>query len=363
MRWWGAYVTGEIESSTGQAEPAEQHYRRAIDLARSSEATFLVGVATVGLLTVLADAGRVHDALRGYREVIDYFARTGNWTHQWTTLRKLADVLRRLGDNEPATVLDAAAEQAWSNAAVAHAETAWWSGGPVMPSASGRVPALCAGRPIHHRCTGRVVVHLVLRARRRARSSESVLAAHCRHADAAHRPPTAGVVLAVEAQAHTVEMAAESAALPYHLHIFLGDSNQRGRRIVVPRRLGEKVERVGRRSHAEITWKSQTIELDELAPQVPLVTICPTVGNSLGHVQCVRPAGFAIIGERPGSVPLDVDGIPGAETLFVGPPPGARARGTKLVLREIGHVPVVMAIGNGEVQGGVGSNTANSSAR
>jgi hypothetical protein len=52
----------------------------------------------VGLLTVLADAGRVHDALRGYREVVDYFARTGNWTG--TTLRKLADVLRRLGDNE-----------------------------------------------------------------------------------------------------------------------------------------------------------------------------------------------------------------------------------------------------------------------
>ena len=112
MRSWGAYVAGEIESSTGHAEPAEQHYRRAINLARSSGATFLVGVATVGLLTVLADAGRVHDALRGYREVIDYFARTGNWPHQWTTLRNLADLLRRLGDSEPAALLDAAADQA-----------------------------------------------------------------------------------------------------------------------------------------------------------------------------------------------------------------------------------------------------------
>jgi hypothetical protein len=35
----------------------------------------------VGLLTMLADAGRVHDALCGCRDVIDYFARTGNWTH------------------------------------------------------------------------------------------------------------------------------------------------------------------------------------------------------------------------------------------------------------------------------------------
>ena len=59
-----------------------------------------------------AAAGRIHDALRGYREVIDYFARTGNWTHQWTTLRNLAELLRRLGDDEPAGLLDAAADAA-----------------------------------------------------------------------------------------------------------------------------------------------------------------------------------------------------------------------------------------------------------
>jgi hypothetical protein len=69
-------------------------------------------VATVGLLTVQTAAGRIHDALRGYREVIDYFARTGNWTHQWTTLRNLADLLRRLGDDQPADVLDAASDRA-----------------------------------------------------------------------------------------------------------------------------------------------------------------------------------------------------------------------------------------------------------
>ena len=69
-------------------------------------------MATVGLLTVQTAAGRIHDALRGYREVIDYFARTGNWTHQWTTLRNLAELLRRLGDDEPAGLLDAAADAA-----------------------------------------------------------------------------------------------------------------------------------------------------------------------------------------------------------------------------------------------------------
>ena len=112
MRSWGAYVAGEIESLAGHSELAEQHYVRAIDLARTSGATFFVGVATVGLLTVRADIGRVHEVLAGYRAVIYYFARTGNWTHQWVTLRNLAELLRRLGDDEPAALLDAAADRA-----------------------------------------------------------------------------------------------------------------------------------------------------------------------------------------------------------------------------------------------------------
>jgi predicted ATPase/DNA-binding SARP family transcriptional activator len=112
MRSWGAYVTGEIETSIGRRDRAEQHYVRAVDLARTAGATFLVGVASVGLLAAQAATGRATEALTGYREVVDYFARTGNWTHQWTTLRNLADLLRRLGDEEPADLLDAAADRA-----------------------------------------------------------------------------------------------------------------------------------------------------------------------------------------------------------------------------------------------------------
>jgi predicted ATPase/DNA-binding SARP family transcriptional activator len=118
MRSWGAYVAGEIESLAGRSELAEQEYVRAIGLARASGATFLVGVATVGLLSVRAATGRVGEALTGYRDVIEYFARNGNWTHLWTTLRNLADLLRRLGDDEPAAVLDAAADRAPDAAAV-----------------------------------------------------------------------------------------------------------------------------------------------------------------------------------------------------------------------------------------------------
>jgi hypothetical protein len=112
MLSWGSYVAGEIESLAGRGEHAERHYLRAVELARDSGATFLVGVATVGLLSVRAGSGRVHEALGGYRDVIGYFSRTGNWTHLWTTLRNLAELLRRLGDDEPAALLDAAAGRA-----------------------------------------------------------------------------------------------------------------------------------------------------------------------------------------------------------------------------------------------------------
>ena len=110
MLSWSEYVAGEIESGT--ADIAEPHYRRAITLARGAGATFLVGVATVGLLAVLGRSGRADEALRGYADVIDYFARTGNWTHLWTTLRNLASLLRQLGDDGPAAALDLAADHA-----------------------------------------------------------------------------------------------------------------------------------------------------------------------------------------------------------------------------------------------------------
>ncbi|MCW6008362.1 winged helix-turn-helix domain-containing protein [Micromonospora sp. CPCC 205371] len=136
MLAWHAYVAGEIDSSTGHHADAERQYQRAVDLARDSGATFLVGVASVGLLAVRARTGRVDDALRGYRDVIEYFARTGNWTHQWTTLRNLADLLRRLGDEEPAQQLDAAADAAPDAPAVDGADRL---GRPHIPSAP--VPA------------------------------------------------------------------------------------------------------------------------------------------------------------------------------------------------------------------------------
>jgi predicted ATPase len=112
LRAFSAYVYGEIDNAAGHLDPAQQHYATAIDLARSSGATFVVGIASVGLLTVLDAAGRTKDALRGYRKTIDYWDRSGNWTQQWVTLRNLASLLRRVDAAEPAALIDAAADQA-----------------------------------------------------------------------------------------------------------------------------------------------------------------------------------------------------------------------------------------------------------
>ncbi|MEU7813408.1 hypothetical protein [Pseudonocardia sp. NPDC049154] len=131
MRSWAAYVAGEIEGLAGDLAAAEAHYRTALRLARGVGATFLAGVASVGLLAVLARAGRVHDALRGYTRVVDGFARTGNWTHLWATLRNLADLLRTLGDDRTATLIDAAADRAPDAPAVAGARPVRSPDGPV----------------------------------------------------------------------------------------------------------------------------------------------------------------------------------------------------------------------------------------
>jgi tetratricopeptide (TPR) repeat protein len=143
LRGFAAYVAGEIDSASGRREQAEEHYARAIDLAHSSGATFLDGIATIGLLTQRVDAGRIDDALGGYRDVIDYFARTGNWTHQWTTLRNLAHLLRQLGDHEPATLLDAAADQAPDAPAIGPTPTPTATKAPPSPpQAPPRPPAI-----------------------------------------------------------------------------------------------------------------------------------------------------------------------------------------------------------------------------
>jgi predicted ATPase/DNA-binding SARP family transcriptional activator len=112
------YVAGEIALIDGRGEEAEAHYERAIVLAREVGATFVIGVAAVGLSAAQVDNGRPEEALRGFRDVIDYWERASNWVQMWTTLRNLAGLLHRLGDPESALFLEAAADHAPEAAAV-----------------------------------------------------------------------------------------------------------------------------------------------------------------------------------------------------------------------------------------------------
>jgi hypothetical protein len=109
---WATYYQAEIENLSHRPDLAEQRYLEAMTLGRNAGDSFVIGVATIGLFTLRAMEGREQEALAGYREAIELFARTGYWTHQWITLRNLAILLRRLGDVETADVIEAAADVA-----------------------------------------------------------------------------------------------------------------------------------------------------------------------------------------------------------------------------------------------------------
>jgi predicted ATPase len=109
---WATYYQAEIENLSHRPDLAEQRYLEAMTLGRTAGDSFVIGVATIGLFTLRAIDGREQEALAGYREAIELFARTGYWTHQWITLRNLAILLRRLGDAETADVIEAAADVA-----------------------------------------------------------------------------------------------------------------------------------------------------------------------------------------------------------------------------------------------------------
>lgn len=125
LRAFHSYVAGEIDNVAGLADRAESHYSRAVELARGSGASLVIGIASVGLLTLRADAGRIDEVLGGYRELIDYWERTGSWNHQWTTLRNLARLLASCDDQETALFLEAAADHAPDAPPVSDTTWAW----------------------------------------------------------------------------------------------------------------------------------------------------------------------------------------------------------------------------------------------
>lgn len=142
LRAFIEFVHGEIDRAEGQWIDAQARYRRALDAAVATGATFLQGIVSVSIVTAHAAAGDVAAALHGYRELIDYWERTGGWTQQWTTLRNLADLLDTLGDTGTATSLRAAADTSPESAGTRQVVTL----GTAADRAASRAAALAVAR-------------------------------------------------------------------------------------------------------------------------------------------------------------------------------------------------------------------------
>lgn len=105
---WGLYTRGEV-LGLDDPERALPLLDDARELAESVGNEFVVGITDVSAASLRSRLGDPAEALRGFAALIDRWRQGNNWTQQWTTLRNLVELLVRLGADEPAAVLHAAA--------------------------------------------------------------------------------------------------------------------------------------------------------------------------------------------------------------------------------------------------------------
>ncbi|HEX6419788.1 MAG TPA: BTAD domain-containing putative transcriptional regulator [Acidimicrobiales bacterium] len=110
-RAFAAYAAAEMAAGP-DPDAATDLYGRAIELARRSGATFVEGVASVGVVRLWGASGRTRQALEGYRRLIHDWQRAGHWTQMWTTLRNAVAPLADAGQPEAAALALAAADAA-----------------------------------------------------------------------------------------------------------------------------------------------------------------------------------------------------------------------------------------------------------
>lgn len=104
---WSAYALGEVLSAT-EPDDALNHLDRAVELADTVAAHFIHGVALLSATSLRARHSDPATAASALSDVIDHWARAGNWRQQWTTLRHAVELFARLGnDQAAATVLGA----------------------------------------------------------------------------------------------------------------------------------------------------------------------------------------------------------------------------------------------------------------
>lgn len=111
------YARAEV-ASVDHPDDAREDYSTAIMLAQRVGATFVGSLASVGLVSLLARDGDAREALDGFRWLLRYFSRSGNWTQQWTTVRNLAALLAHHGEPEVAALLLHCADQAAEGSAI-----------------------------------------------------------------------------------------------------------------------------------------------------------------------------------------------------------------------------------------------------
>ena len=116
-----------------EPDRAIEQYQQAIGLADSAGATFVEGIALVGLASLLGRSGDPSTALPLFRSIIERWRQMGVWTHQWTTLRNLVQLLVKIGSWESAAVLSGAINAHRADAQAFGAE------GELMRSATERI--------------------------------------------------------------------------------------------------------------------------------------------------------------------------------------------------------------------------------
>ncbi len=82
----------------------------ALRRAKEMDERYLAGVAVVSLASVRSRHGDPHAAVALFSEVVRHWRDRGDWLHQWTTLRNVADLLLRLHRYEAAAILTAGLE-------------------------------------------------------------------------------------------------------------------------------------------------------------------------------------------------------------------------------------------------------------
>ncbi|HEU4422266.1 MAG TPA: BTAD domain-containing putative transcriptional regulator [Pilimelia sp.] len=101
---WARYVEGEV-CLDSDPDRAVGLLDEALSDARTIGDRYLTGVVLVSLASLRARYGDLASARPTFQEAIAHWHQAGDWTHQWTTLRNVVDLLLRTHADEPAAVL------------------------------------------------------------------------------------------------------------------------------------------------------------------------------------------------------------------------------------------------------------------